>query len=89
MGESHASLRDLYDVSTPELDVLVDAAASAPGCYGARLTGAGFGGCVVAIADAEASESVIARVKSEYRERCGREASGVVTRAAAGARLIG
>ncbi|MGB2717682.1 MAG: galactokinase [Vicinamibacterales bacterium] len=88
MGESHASLRDLYDVSTPELDVLVDAAVSVPGCYGARLTGAGFGGCVVAIADVEASESVIARVKSEYSARCDRDAPGIVTRAAAGARLI-
>jgi len=88
MGESHASLRDLYDVSTTELDVLVDAAVSVPGCYGARLTGAGFGGCVVAIADVEASESVIARVKSEYSARCDRDASGIVTRAAAGARLI-
>jgi galactokinase len=89
MGESHASLRDLYDVSTPELDLLVDAAFSAPGCYGARLTGAGFGGCVVAIADVEAGELVMARVKSEYNAKCGREAAAIISRAAPGARLTG
>lgn len=88
MGESHASLRDLYDVSTAELDLLVDAAVSTPGCYGARLTGAGFGGCVVAIADVEAGESVIARVRAEYSAKCGREASAIISRAAPGARLV-
>lgn len=88
MGESHASLRDLYDVSTPELDTLVEAAVAASGCYGARLTGAGFGGCVIAIADVQASESVIAHVKSEYRAKCGREALAIISRAAPGARLV-
>jgi galactokinase len=88
MGESHASLRDLYDVSTPELDAIVQFAASAPGCYGARLTGAGFGGCVVAIADVDAAESVIARVQSDYRGRCGRDVQAIISRAAAGSRLI-
>ena len=88
MGESHASLRDLYDVSTPELDAIVDAAASAPGCYGARLTGAGFGGCVVAVADVDAGESVIAHVTSEYRTKCGRDAVAIISRAAAGSRLV-
>jgi galactokinase len=89
MGASHASLRDLYDVSTPELDALVEAAVSAPGCYGARLTGAGFGGCVVAIADVEAGEPVIETVKSAYSARCGREATAIISRAAPGARLTG
>ena len=89
MRDSHASLKDLFDVSTPELDALVDAASSTAGCYGARLTGAGFGGCVVAIADAGAAESVIARVQSEYRAKCGREAPAIVSRAVAGARLVG
>jgi galactokinase len=89
MGASHTSLRDLYDVSTPELDALVEAAVSAPGCYGARLTGAGFGGCVVAIADVEAGESVIESVRSAYAARCGREVAAIVSRAAPGARLTG
>lgn len=52
MSESHASLRDDFDVSTPELDSLVLELEDLPGVHGARLTGAGFGGCVVALADA-------------------------------------
>ena len=51
MNESHQSLRDDYEVSTRVLDAMVESARSAPGCYGARLTGAGFGGCVVALVD--------------------------------------
>jgi len=54
MLESHASLRDDFGVSTPALDHLVDDLSSRPGVYGARLTGAGFGGCVVAITAPEA-----------------------------------
>ncbi len=51
MVESHRSLRDDFGVSTPALDALVDRLLAAPGVYGARLTGAGFGGCVVALAE--------------------------------------
>ena len=51
MGESHASLRDDFEVSIRELDDLVEHLAARPGVHGARLTGAGFGGCVVALAD--------------------------------------
>jgi galactokinase len=51
MTASHASLRDDFEVSTPELDTLVERLGSTSGVYGARLTGAGFGGCVVALAD--------------------------------------
>ena len=47
MNECHVSLRDLYQVSCPELDAMVETAWSLPGCYGARLTGAGFGCCTV------------------------------------------
>ena len=54
MFESHASLRDDFDVSTPALDDLVEALAEWPGVHGARLTGAGFGGCAVALVDAGA-----------------------------------
>lgn len=50
MAESHASLRDDFEVSTPALDVLVAALVASPGVIGARLTGAGFGGCAVALA---------------------------------------
>ena len=51
MVASHASLRDDYEVSTPTLDALVDRLVATPGVYGARLTGAGFGGCVVALTE--------------------------------------
>jgi len=50
MVQSHASLRDDFGVSTPVLDDLVDRLVGTDGVYGARLTGAGFGGCVVALA---------------------------------------
>jgi galactokinase len=88
MRDSHVSLKDLYEVSTPELDALVEAAVSTPGCIGARLTGAGFGGCAVAIVEAGAEHGVIDRVAEEYRARTGRETSGIVSRASAGARTV-
>ncbi len=50
MTASHVSLRDDYEVSTPDLDAAVETLISTPGVYGARLTGAGFGGCVIALA---------------------------------------
>jgi galactokinase len=51
MVQSHASLRDDFEVSTPVLDALVDRLVATPGVHGARLTGAGFGGCVVALTE--------------------------------------
>ena len=51
MAASHASLRDDFDVSTPALDRLVERLSAARGVYGVRLTGAGFGGCVVALTE--------------------------------------
>jgi galactokinase len=51
MTQSHVSLRDDFEVSTPALDQLVAALEKIPGVYGARLTGAGFGGCVVALCE--------------------------------------
>lgn len=65
--ESHKSLRDDYRVSTPELDTLVDLLTDA-GAIGARLTGAGFGGCVVAIADKTEAQGIADRVLASYRE---------------------
>ncbi|HEX9118738.1 MAG TPA: galactokinase, partial [Anaerolineae bacterium] len=59
MDASHASLRDQYEVSSPELDTMVELLRSRPGCYGARLTGAGFGGCAVALMAEEAVAAAI------------------------------
>ncbi len=62
MLESHASLRDDFEVSIPEVDRLVGLTAATDGCFGARLTGAGFGGCIVALVAAEAADEVEASV---------------------------
>lgn len=70
MLESHASLRDDFEVSTPELDLLVGLLVD-NGAYGARLTGAGFGGCVVALTLAGAAASIGARVCAGYASRTG------------------
>jgi galactokinase len=82
--ESHRSLRDDFEVSTPELDALV-AALAAAGALGARLTGAGFGGCVVALAEKDVVDEVTERATSAYRSRTGLEPHVYRCRAAAGA----
>jgi galactokinase len=82
--ESHESLRDDYRVSTPELDELV-AAFMKSGAYGARLTGAGFGGCVVAIADESKAADVLAVTADRYVARTGRVPTVWLCRAASGA----
>jgi len=72
MLASHASSRDDMEVSVPELDVLVEALVQA-GAYGARLTGGGFGGCVVALVPVVDADEIAARAVAEYRSRTGRE----------------
>lgn len=68
MNESHRSLRDDYEVSSPQLDTLVAISQTIPGVYGARLTGAGFGGCTVALAQPDAVEQLITEVTREYQQ---------------------
>jgi galactokinase len=68
MTASHASLRDDYEVSCPELDVAVDAAL-AEGALGARMTGGGFGGCAIALVPAAATDAVTATLAARYAER--------------------
>jgi len=68
LNASHASLRDDYAVSAAELDTAVDAACAA-GALGARMTGAGFGGCALALASAETAEIVTDAVTAEFAER--------------------
>ena len=84
MSASHASLRDDFEVSTPELDALV-AALGRAGATGARLTGAGFGGCVVALAPVGEAHALAARAGEDYRLQTGRRPTPYVCRAAAGA----
>ena len=69
MRDSHRSSRDLYQVSLPELDTLAEAAWAAPGGHGARLVGAGFGGCVVALVDADRAGEVKAAMEGAFHAR--------------------
>jgi len=89
MVESHSSLRDLYEVSRAELDLLVTLAMEETGCYGARLTGAGFGGCIVAMVDPAAVGRFSASVASRYQAATGLTPRVLVSRPAEGARLLG
>ncbi len=90
MVESHRSLRDDYEVSTPELDALVEAALGQPGVYGSRMTGGGFGGCTVTMARPSAAQAVGAAVEAAFEARFGRRPMWFVTGAADGAReLVG
>ena len=73
MNESHVSLRDDYQVSCRELNVMVEAAWQVEGVYGSRLTGAGFGGCTVSLVDGEAVERFRAHVAAEYQAATGIE----------------
>ncbi|MEM7260418.1 MAG: galactokinase [Planctomycetota bacterium] len=85
---SHRSLRDDFDVSTDALDTLVDVACEHVSCFGARLTGAGFGGCVIAAIEPDDEELFLSQVSREYYERSGLAGSGFVTRATPGAMEI-
>jgi galactokinase len=73
MNESHVSLRDDYQVSCRELNVMVEAAWQVEGVYGSRLTGAGFGGCTVSLVAGEAVERFRAHVAAEYQAATGVE----------------
>lgn len=88
MNEGHASLRDLYEVSIRELDVMVEAAQRLPGCFGARLTGAGFGGCTVNLVAAEAAEDFERELARAYQAATGLRPEIYVSRASAGAGIV-
>jgi len=81
---SHASLRDDYEVSTPELDLAVDLLVE-HGAIGARLTGAGFGGCVVGLARRADVAAVASRTVGQYRAETGLDAEAFEMRAVDGA----
>ena len=85
MYASHESLRDDYEVSSKELDTLVDLARRQPGVLGARMTGAGFGGCTVNLVQAEAAEDFARAVGQGYKQRLGLEADVYVCQASDGA----
>jgi galactokinase len=75
---SHASQRDDYEVSVPEVDLLVSLAVGEPAVYGARLTGGGFGGSIVALVQEGEAPAAAARIVDEYHRRTGRSATVLV-----------
>ena len=86
MNASHESLRDDFQVSCPELDALVEIARAVPGVCGARMTGGGFGGCIVALCRNDAVESLTHAIAAEYPRRFpGMQATTFSTVASAGA----
>ena len=91
MYASHASLRDDYEVSCQELDVLVELAAEigpGGGVIGARMTGGGFGGCTISLVRREALDQIIPRIRDRYQQKTGRQATLFVTQAVNGAREL-
>ena len=88
MTAAHRSGRDLYEVSCDELDVLVDAAVGIEGCYGARLTGAGFGGCTVSLVAASRAERFATELSRAYRQATGVIPGVWICEAAEGAEVI-
>jgi galactokinase len=79
MYESHASLRDDYEVSVPEIDALVEIARGLPGCYGSRITGGGFGGSTVSLVSIGAVDAFAEQLAADYRARTGGEARVLVS----------
>jgi len=88
MQASHASLRDDFEVSCTALDQMVASALASEGCYGARMTGAGFGGCAVALVKADRLAAFIPDVSEKYARQSGLTPRIYPCRASAGAELI-
>lgn len=88
MNESHISLRDDYEVSCEETDVLAELAWQIPGVIGSRITGGGFGGCTVSIVENDAVERFREEILSGYKEKCGKTAEIYVVDVGEGARRL-
>ena len=88
MYESHASLRDDYEISCEELDEVVALAERCPGVYGARMTGGGFGGCAIILVQTAQAEAVAKTVRSGFEARFAQTCPIFATRAAAGASVL-
>jgi len=88
MNASHASLRDLYGVSGKELNLITDLARRHPACFGARLTGAGFGGCAVALVETEATDTFIDEVHTSYTAQVNLPSELFACAPVGGARLV-
>jgi galactokinase len=85
MAESHRSLRDDYEVSCPELDLLVEVAGQTEGVHGARMTGGGFGGCTINVVSRKAAAQVAETIARKYRAQTGRAPEIYISSASQGA----
>jgi len=88
MAESHRSLRDMFEVSCAELDLMVELANREPGGYGARMTGGGFGGATVNLVDERSAARFAENVAKAYREKTGIACATYICMAADGASLV-
>ena len=88
MQEAHASIRDDFEASCKELDILVDLAVQQPGCYGARMTGGGFGGCTINLVAANQAPAFVEAMRSGYHTATGINAEIYTSRASAGAHHV-
>lgn len=88
MNASHISLRDDYEVSCEEIDILVNLAWETKGVIGSRITGGGFGGCTVSIVKNEAVDGFVANIGAQYKEKVGHEAEFYVVDIGEGAHVL-
>lgn len=88
MNASHVSLRDDYEVSCEEIDILVDLAWKTPGVIGSRITGGGFGGCTVSIVENDGVDGFIETIGKKYKEKVGHEAEFYVVEIGDGAHVL-
>lgn len=88
MNESHISLRDDYEVTGPELDIMVQAAWDQPGILGARMTGAGFGGCAIAIVENNKIDEFIDQVGKQYLDQIGYPGEFYIAQISDGPKLL-
>jgi galactokinase len=88
MAQSHASLRDDYQVSSRELDIMVEIAQKQSGVFGARMTGGGFGGCTINLVEASQAERFRDNVANEYKKATGLSPEIYISTAAEGANQV-
>lgn len=88
INDSHQSLRNDFEVSCPELDIMVNCALEHEACFGARMTGAGFGGCAVALVHADATETIVSNVTKCYRRSTGKTPKIYICGSADGADVV-
>lgn len=88
MNESHRSLRDDYEVSSDALNAMVECASAHPACFGARMTGAGFGGCAMALIRADVADDFVAKTAVAYQQKTGHKPAVYVCQATNGAEVV-